>query len=301
MLLRAFAAISLIALIALPSAAVATGSKSSAPKASTATLLAAGDISDCSSPGAALTGRLISHLPGTVAAVGDEAAPLGTLSEFKHCYAPTWGSFKARTNPTPGNHEYKLGNANGYFAYFGAGAHPTGGYYSYSLGSWHIIVLNSNCQFIGGCDQGSAEMNWLQTDLAAHPNKCTLAYWHHARFSEGPDTAADPAAALAMQPFWATLVNAGAEILITGHDHMYQRFAPMDASGNVDPAGMREFVSGAGGRPFYNVVRHVAGIQKVITHHWGVLQLKLSSGGYSWKFLSAPSGKSLDSGSGSCH
>lgn len=303
MLLRAFVAISLIALIALPPAAVATGSKASARTASTATLLAAGDISDCSSPGAALTGRLISHLPGTVAAVGDEAAPTGSLSEFNRCYAPTWGSFKARTKPALGNHEYGTGNANGYFDYFGARAHPPNGYYSYSLGSWHLVVLNSNCGFVpGGCGPGSPQLRWLRADLAAHRTRCTLAYWHHPRYSEGPDTAASPGEALATQPFWAALVKASAEIVLTGHDHLYERFAPLDAAGKTDPKhGLREFVVGTGGRPHYPAVTRIAGSEKVITDRWGVLRLRLSATGYRWQFLSAPSGTTLDSGSGTCH
>jgi alkaline phosphatase len=292
---RALIAISLIALIAQAPAAGAKTSKSPA------TLLAAGDIAVCSSRGSMLTSRLIARLPGTVAALGDEAYPTGSASDYRRCYKPTWGRFKARTRPTLGNHEYKLGNANAYFSFFGSKAAPPGGYYSYTLGTWHVVVINSNCKFIGGCGPGSAELNWLQADLAAHPASCTLAYWHHARFSEGPDTTYDPASALAMQPVWETLVNAGADVAVTAHDHMYERFTPLDATGQPDPSGMREFVAGTGGGPYYRVIKHVAGIQKAITFHWGVLQLKLSSNGYSWKFLSTPSGRTLDSGSGSCH
>jgi len=294
--LRALIAISLIALITQAPAAGAKNSKSAA------ILLAAGDIANCSLKGAALTSRLISRLPGTVAALGDEAYPTGSASDYRRCYKPTWGRFKARTRPTPGNHEYKLGNAGAYFNFFGRKAAPPGGYYGYQLGSWHIVVINSNCKFIGGCGPGSPQLDWLQANLAAHPARCTLAYWHHARFSEGPDTTYDPASALATQPVWETLANAGAEVVLTAHDHMYERFAPFNGAGRKDPKhGVREFVVGTGGGPYYRVIKHVSGIQKVVTFHWGVLRLKLSSNGYNWQFLSAPSGTTLDSGSASCH
>jgi hypothetical protein len=294
---RALAAVFLVALIVQAPAATATGSKSAA------ILLAAGDIADCSSDGAALTARLIARQPGTVAAIGDTAAPDGTTSEFERCYAPTWGRFKSRTRPALGNHEYGTGNADAYFAYFGKRAAAPGGYYSYELGTWHIVVLNSNCDFVpGGCASGSPQLRWLRADLASHRTRCTLAYWHHPRFSEGPDTAARPDQALATQPFWAALVKAGAEIVLTGHDHLYERFAPLDAAGRQDPKrGLREFVVGTGGRPHYPVVAHVAGNQKVVTNHWGVLRLQLSAKGYRWQFLSTPNGTTLDSGASNCH
>jgi alkaline phosphatase len=265
-------------------------------------LLAAGDIADCSSDGAALTAKLIERQRGTVAALGDTACPLGTMNEYKRCYIPTWGKFKSRTRPALGNHEYGTGNASTYFAYFGKKAAPLGGYYSYELGTWHIVVLNSNCDYVGGCGPGSAQLRWLHSDLAAHRSRCTLAYWHHPRFSEGPDTAARPDKATAMQPFWATLVKAGAEIVLSGHDHLYERFAPLNAVGRKDSQhGLREFVVGTGGRPHYLAVTHVAGNQRLITGRWGVLRLRLDAKGYRWQFLAAPSGVTLDSGSGTCH
>ena len=265
-------------------------------------LLAAGDITGCPPSGASLTARLIERLPGTVAALGDQAYPDGTISEYQNCYTPTWGRFKARTRPTPGNHDYALGNAHGYFSYFGARAHPPYGYYSYSLGSWHVIVINSNCKYAGGCGSGSAQLAWLRADLAAHPARCTLAYWHHARFSVGPNAVNDAFAALAMQPIWQTLVKAGVDLALTAHDHMYERFAPLNTFGWEDPAhGMREFVVGTGGGYFYPFARSVAGIQKVIGNRWGVLRLRLLPSGYRWQFLSVPGGAVLDSGSSSCH
>ncbi|MGD0274018.1 MAG: metallophosphoesterase [Gaiellaceae bacterium] len=295
MRIRALAAVFLVALIAQAPAANATRSKSPA------ILLAAGDIGDCSLDGAALTARLIERQPGTVAAIGDTAYPNGTISDFERCYAPYWGRFRSRTRPALGNHEYGTGNADAYFAYFGKRAAAPGGYYSYKLGTWHIVVLNSNCSFVG-CGPGSPQLRWLRADLAAHRTRCTLAYWHHPRFSEGPDTAARPDEALATQPFWAALAKAGAEIVLTGHDHLYERFAPLDAAGRQDPKrGLREFVVGTGGRPHYPVVTHVAGNQKVVTGRWGVLRLQLSAKGYRWQFLSTPNSTTLDSGVGSCH
>jgi len=293
MRLRALVAIFLVALI--PQAAA---SGSTRP----VILFAAGDIADCSSNGAALTARLIKGHPGTVAAIGDTAYPTGSAGDFEHCYTPTWGQFRSRTRPALGNHEYLTAGASAYFAYFGKRAAAPGGYYSYGLGRWHIVVLNSNCDFVsGGCGPGSPQLRWLRADLARHPARCTLAYWHHPLFSEGPHAVADASAALAMRPSWRALANAGTDLALTAHDHMYERFAPLDAAGQKDPRhGLREFVVGTGGGPHYRVVQHVSGIQKVVTFHWGVLRLKLSSNGYSWQFLSAPSGRVLDSGSGSC-
>lgn len=260
-------------------------------------LLAAGDIGDCNSDGAKLTGRLIESRPGTVAAIGDTAYPNGSRSDFANCYNPFWGGFKARTRPAVGNHEYYSANAAPYFAYFGRKAAPPGGYYSYRLGRWQIVVLNSNCGKIGGCGAGSAQMRWLKKDLARHPARCTLAYWHSPRFSSGmhgSDTT--------MQPIWATLAKAGADIVLNGHDHDYQRFAPLNAAGKIDRArGMREFIVGTGGGPLRPVSRMVVGSQKIIALQWGVLRLKLSANRAHWRFLSTPNGRVLDSGSSACH
>jgi hypothetical protein len=297
---RALVAVFLVALIALGPAAGSGKSKLAAKRS--VTLLAAGDIADCSLPGAARTARLIERLPGTVAALGDEAYPTGSATDFERCYRPTWGRFRSRTRPVPGNHEYMQSNAGPYFAFFGKRVAPPRGYYSYQLGAWHVVAINSNCDFIGGCGPGSRQLAWLRADLAAHPARCTLAYWHAPRFSEGPHSLDKPSTELAMHAIWATLENAGAEVVLTGHDHMYERFAPLDAAGRSDPKrGIREFVVGTGGGPYYQVIKHVPGIQKVIVNHWGVLRLQLSANGYRWQFLSTPNGTTLDSGSGSCH
>lgn len=205
---------------------LAPTSAAKAPRAP-AILLAAGDIGDCDSNGAKLTGRLIASRPGTVAAIGDTAYPTGSAGDFANCYQPTWGHFKNRTRPALGNHEYLTAGAGAYFAYFGRKAAPPGGYYSYRLGSWHILVINSNCDQIDGCGPGSKQLRWLRTDLARHRVRCTLAYWHSPRFSSGPHGSDET-----MQPIWAALAKSGADVVLSGHDHLYQRFAPLDASGD---------------------------------------------------------------------
>ncbi len=289
MRLRALVAIFVVALLAQ----VTAGAARRPPLAPI--LLAAGDIADCSSNGARLTAGLIESRPGTVAAIGDTAYPNGSASDYANCYQPNWGRFKSRTRPAPGNHEYLTASAGAYFAYFGRKAAPPDGYYSYRLGSWQIVVLNSECAQVGGCEPGSKQLRWLQTDLARHPARCTLAYWHRPRFSSGPHGSDE-----AMQPFWAVLAKAGADVVLNGHDHLYQRFAPLDASGRIDPArGMREFVVGTGGGPLYPAVTATPASRKIVVH-WGVLRLKLAANRFYWRFLSTPSGRVLDSG-GSCH
>jgi alkaline phosphatase len=272
----------------------AGAAKSSPP---TPILLAAGDIADCSLNGARLTAALIDSRPGTVAAIGDTAYPTGSVSDFSNCYQPTWGRFKGRTRPALGNHEYLTAGASAYFAYFGHKAAPPGGYYSYRLGSWHIVVINSNCDQIGGCGPGSKQLRWLQADLAQHKARCSLAYWHSPRFSSGPHGSDET-----MQPIWAALAKAGADIVLNGHDHLYQRFAPLEASGHINPErGMREFVVGTGGGPFYHAVTKIPSSRKIVTSRWGVLRLKLGTNRYYWRFLSTPNGRVLDAGSSACH
>lgn len=292
MRVRALLAIFLVVLIAGQ-----TPSSAAKVRRAPVILLAAGDIGDCSSDGARLTAQLIASRPGTVAALGDTAYPYGSTDNFARCYDPTWGLFKVRTRPAIGNHEYLTENAGPYFTYFGRKAASPGGYYSYTLGRWHIIAINSNCDEIGGCGAGSAQLRWLRNNLASHPARCTLAYWHHARFSSGLHGSNE-----FMQPIWATLAKAGVDIVLSGHDHHYQRYAPLNAAGKVDwKRGMREFVVGTGGGPLYPVAGTTAGSRKIIAFRWGVLRLKLDDNRAYWRFLSTPSGRILDSGSSGCH
>jgi hypothetical protein len=263
------------------------------------TLLAAGDIGYCGTPRDEATAELVKKIPGTVAALGDLAYENGTAAEFASCYQPSWGQFKARTRPAPGNHEYENGtNGVGYFGYWGAVAgNPTQGWYSYDVGGWHIVSLNSNCGFIAGCGPGSAQETWLRADLAAHPTGCTLAYWHHLRFSGGQVMNEDD-----MQPLWQALYDANADLVLAGHAHNYQRFAPQNAFGVADPArGLREFVVGTGGNPFLHPVAAIANTEVIDNTTWGVLKLTLRNSGYDWRFLPVAGQTFTDSGSQACH
>ncbi|MDP2660552.1 MAG: metallophosphoesterase, partial [Dehalococcoidia bacterium] len=235
-------------------------------------MVGAGDIADCGTPGAAATAKLLDGIAGTVFTLGDDAYPSGSASDFARCYDPTWGRHKARTRPAPGNHEYKAPGAAPYFAYFGAAAgEPGKGYYSYNVGAWHVVSLNSSCSDVGGCGAGSPQMRWLLADLAASPAKCTLAIWHEPVFSSGGHGSSS-----AMQAIWQALYNAGADVVLGGHDHDYERFAPQDAAGKADPnRGMREFVVGTGGATRTPLLPRLANSQVSNSGAYGVLKLTL--------------------------
>jgi hypothetical protein len=265
-------------------------------------LVGAGDIATCRSNSDEVTASLVAlaGVDATVATFGDHAYPQGTDANFAQCYNPSWGIlFKDRTKPSPGNHEYETPGASGYFTYFGAAAgEPDKGYYSYDLGSWHVISLNSNCSFVaGGCAAGSPQEQWLKADLAAHSNECTLAYWHHPRFSSGIH--GDKAS---VGPFWDALYQAGADVVLNGHDHDYERFAPQNPSGQADPAqGISEFVVGTGGAELRNFRRIKPNSEVRVAQQNGVLKMTLHPNGYDWQFLTAPVGAVDDTGSASCH
>jgi len=249
-----------------------------------ATLIAAGDVASCRSPGDEATAALVAKIPGTVAVLGDIAYDRGTAAELARCYSPSWGRFRTRTRPALGNHDYGSGSAAPSIAYFGL---PERGYYSYELGAWHVVVLNSNCWAAGGCGAGSAQERWLRADLAAHPVACTLAYWHHPRWSSGLHGGTE-----AVAPLWNALAEAGADLALAGHDHHYERFAPID--------GIRSFVVGTGGRSRYPVFRRTARSEVVDTRTYGVLKLTLRTDGYAWRFLPAAGGTFTDAGSARC-
>lgn len=261
-------------------------------------LVGAGDIAECR--GDRLTARLLDSIPGTVFTAGDNAYYYGTLEDFEHCYTPSWGRHRARTRPSPGNHEFRTGGGSDYFTYFGeAAGDPSRGYYSYELGTWHVVSLNSNCAEVGGCQAGSPQETWLRADLAAHPARCTAAYWHHPLFSSGQH-GGDPKA---MLDIWKALYEAGAEIVINGHDHDYERFAPQDPSGHLDrEQGIREFVVGTGGASLRKFPRDpIANSEKRSDRSWGVLKLTLHADSYDWEFIPVAGGTFTDSGSDSCH
>jgi hypothetical protein len=260
-------------------------------------LVGAGDIGSCRSEGDEATADLIAGIDGTVATFGDNAYPRGTAADFARCYDPSWGLFKTRTLPSPGNHE--AAGSSGYFDYFGAAAgEPGKGYYSYDLGSWHVISLNSNCSsVVGGCASGSPQEQWLKADLAAHSNACTLAYWHHPRFSSGIH--GDHSF---VDPFWNDLYQAGAEVVLNGHDHDYERFAPLNPSGEQEPTqGIRQFIVGTGGAELraFHIIKPTSEAQ--VAGMNGVLKMTLHPEGYDWQFVTAPDGTEADSGSSPCH
>ena len=253
----------------------------------------AGDIAECDGPGAERTAQLLDGIDGTVFTAGDNAYFHGTAADFRECYDITWGRHKFRTRPTPGNHEYESPGAAPYYAYFGGAAGPPGlGYYSYTVGTWHVISLNTEVDLRPASDQ----LTWLHNDLAANPAQCTIAIWHRPLFTSGPNGPFLPTREL-----WQTLYDAGADIVINGHEHLYERFAPQDPQGRVDLVrGMREFIVGTGGAMLYSFVpprpnseaRHSV---------WGVLKFTLTEGAYRWDFVPIEGASFLDSGAGVCH
>ena len=286
----------LATLFAVGGCATDSSDPGSPPPGAEYVLVGAGDIAACGSSGDEATADLLDGISGTVFTAGDNAYPDGTATDFAQCYGPSWGRHKARTRPAPGNHDYNTPGATGYYAYYGADAGEAGkGYYSYDLGDWHIISLNSNIAM----GPGSAQESWLRADLAASGKQCTLAYWHHPRFSSGT-THGD---ASSTEPLWRALYDAGAEVVISGHEHNYERFALQDPAGVADPAGgIREFVVGTGGANHYYDLGAVKPTSEVFEGStWGVLKLMLRPGGYAWTFVPVAGASFTDSGTGTCH
>jgi acid phosphatase type 7 len=264
-----------------------------------AVLVGAGDIADCINlSGAEATAKLLERIPGTVMAIGDLAYPDGTADNFG-CYDQTWGRVKNRTRPAPGNHEFHSMGAAYYFKYFGVTAGDSAkGYYSYELGSWHIVVLNSECVEAGGCDWASPQGIWLREDLAAHPVACTLAYFHKPLFSSGGKHGDD----LTVKPLWDSLYAGNADVVVSGHDHDYERFAPQTPEAKPDPArGIREFVVGTGRKNHRPFIAPHANSEVRDDTAFGVLKLTLSLGSYSWEFIPEDGKSFRDSGQGTCH
>lgn len=232
-----------------------------------------------------------------VLVLGDQQYEHATLAEYEASYALSWGALKATTHPVAGNHEYFTRGAQGYFDYFGAAAGERfDGWYSYDVGTWHIVALNSNCAAAGGCGAGSRQEKWLRADLAGHPAACTLSYWHHPRFATSADT-------VEMDALWRALVTAGADVVLAGHQHRYERLAPLDATGAVDPArGMRSFVVGTGGKDLKALaIPRRVGSEVLNNSTSGVLRLRLRARTYDWAFVPIAGGTFTDAGSGTCH
>ena len=268
-------------------------------------LVGAGDIASCASlAGASATAKLIEQIPGTVFAAGDLAYDHGTAEEFRGCYNPTWGKFKDRTRPTPGNHEYYSQGGQPYFAYWGKQAGPAGkGYYSYDLGNWHVVVLNTNCDApgVGGCGAGSEQEKWLKEDLAQHPDSCIVAYGHHALYSSGllRKHALHPE----LRDLWRDLYAAHANLMLAGHEHSYERFSPQDPEGNLDTEnGIREIVVGTGGRSHDPLGMALPNSDVRNADTFGVLKLTLWPEKYAWEFIPVNGAEGFhDYGEGTCH
>ncbi|WP_248962566.1 metallophosphoesterase family protein [Sphaerisporangium perillae] len=278
--------------------ATGTGKPSAPSSSGDPVLVGAGDIANSGS-GDTATAKLLDGIPGTVFTLGDNAYDNGSIADFRDYYAPTWGREKSRTRPVPGNHDYNTPGASGYFAYFGSAAgDPHKGYYSYDLGDWHVVALNSNCSAVGGCDAGSAQERWLRADLAASGKPCTLAYWHHPRFTSGANHPPDTS----VQPLVRALYDHDAEVIVTGHNHQYERFAPMDPGGRLDQArGIRHFVVGTGGAGLYGFGRILPNSQVRNNDTFGVIKFTLHSSGYTWRFVPEAGKTFTDGGTTACH
>jgi 3',5'-cyclic AMP phosphodiesterase CpdA len=252
----------------------------------------AGDIARCGTGDPEATAKLLDRIPGMVFTLGDNVQDLGSAEEYEKCFEPTWGRHRSRMLPTVGNHDWFGGHGRPYFSYFGASAGPAGaGYYSQSLGAWHIISLNSEV----AAGPGSPQYEWLKADLAASPAACTLVMWHRPLFTSGPDENASR-----MREAWRLLSRFGADVVLSGHNHMYERFAPQDADGRADPRGPRQFVVGTGGYPLYGRTRSQANSEILESATWGVLKLTLKSSSYAWEFVPVAGKSFRDSGSAAC-
>jgi PKD repeat protein len=300
-----FASIGSFDVTMTPSNAFGTGTPvthtitvTTAPADSDPVLVGAGDIANCTRTQDESTAKLLDGISGTVFTAGDNVYENGTATEFANCYGPTWGRHKARTKPAVGNHEYQTSGASGYYGYFGsASGDPSKGYYSFNIGTWHAVVLNSNCSNVA-CGTTSAQTTWLRNDLAANPRTCTVAIWHHARFTSSR-TSPDSKTA----PLWQALYDAGADVVISGHNHNYERFAPQTPAGAADPSfGIREFVVGTGGAALAGFSGGtMANSQARSSSTYGVLKLTLHPSGYDFRFVPIAGQSYSDNGSGSCH
>lgn len=237
------------------------------------------------------TARLLDAIGGTVFTAGDNAYFQGTRADFANCYEPTWGRHKARTRPAPGNHDYETPGAAPYYEYFGANAGPPGrGYYSFTIGSWHAVSLNSNI----AVDEGSTQAEWLRNDLASNRTRCTIVIWHHPLFSAGPSGASPQ-----MRYFWRLLYAEGVEIVVNGHEHFYQRFSGQDPEGRLDPSrGIRQFIVGTGGAFLYPLPGATANVEAQ-SSQFGVIRFTLDTQSCQWQFI--PVSGPGDSGTGACH
>ena len=272
---------------------VAVAIAADAPSLPDSVFVGAGDIAVCNWGPSEATARLLdADRTSTVFTLGDNAYPTGTATAFTDCYGPTWGRHRSRTRPSPGNHDWDVNAGAPYFSYFGAAAGPPGlGYYSFNVGSWHVLSLNSNIT----AEPGSAQYEWARNDLLLNNTACSLALWHHPRFSSGQH-----GNFASMREMWRLLHEAGVEIVLAAHDHSYERFAPQDADGLFDPQGIRGFVVGTGGavlRPF-RVIQPNSEVRDNLTY--GVLRLSLRARTYDWEFVPVSGQSFRDLGTAQC-
>ena len=246
----------------------------------------------------ALSDEALALRPDALLALGDTQYERGSLADFKKFYDRSWGRLLPVTHPAVGNHEYGTSGASGYFDYFGSAAGPRGkAYYSFNVGNWHLIALNSECSKVGGCEENSPQHDWLLRDLDDNDRDCILAYWHEPRFSSGRH-----GGSTRYLPFWRALMDVGADVVLTGHDHMYERFARQDAEGRADrDHGIREFVVGAGGRNRTQARSPQPNSEVLDDGSYGFLELSLRSSSYTWRYHALPPSTFADSGSQSCH
>lgn len=261
--------------------------------------MAVGDIASCEFEFDTRTGNQLRKLDGTIAILGDSVYPAAGEQHYQDCFEPTWGHLTRRIRPAAGNHDVgddaiDVGDPDAYYRHFGPAAGTPGeGWYSYELGDWHVIVLNSNCNVMD-CSTGSDQYQWLLEDLAGSDATCTLAYWHHPRFSSGLH-----GDHLAMAPYWQALEDADADIVLAGHDHLYERFAPQDSTGRASDDGMRSFVVGTGGAGLYAAERVAPNSKVLLDEVYGVLELTLHADSYEWRFITIDDIEA-DDGSGAC-
>ena len=270
-------------------------SDTSSPEAASVRVVAVGDIAGCDTQGDEVVSSMLDTIPGPILALGDIVYLEGSIENYTACFHPSWGRHKPRILPSPGNHDYSAGTLAGYIAYFGDSFAPAGrAYYSRNIGAWHVISLDSEADV----SAGSPQETWLRADLAANPARCTLAFFHRPRFTSG-DHLSDPR----MQPLWQALYDAGADLVLNGHEHDYQRFAPQTPAGQLDLArGLREFVVGTGGFSAENTFpgNQIANSEFRRGGVLGILKLTLSSRSYSWEFQSTTEGV-IDQGAADCH
>ena len=261
-------------------------------------LVGAGDIASCSSDGDEATAKLLDGIAGTVFTAGDNAYESGKPDQFRECYDPTWGRHRDRTRPAPGNHDWETADLAGYLGYFGPAAQGPDGssWYSYDLGAWHVIVLDSACNKVGGCGPDSAQGRWLAKDLAANDSLCTMAIFHHPRFSSG-----EHGDIASVDAFWRPMYAANLDVVVNGHDHDYERFAPQDPDGRPDEArGIRQFVVGTGGGYLRTFTRVAPNSEARLAGGHGVLKFTLHEGSYDAEFIAAGN-DFRDVGTNDCH